>query len=541
MYKMLIADDDMLVRMDLRTLLDWKALNIELLEDAVDGKDTLKKIEISNPDLVILDIGMPQMSGIEVIKRLKENGFSGKTIILSCHDDFDNVKEAMRLGAADYVLKHLLKPEDFVAVVRKVIDLIEAANKEREEKTRLRQMSEQSVPALMGSFIRDLVNGNISEISDIENRLKQVGSGMKFKKFAVIIIEIDDAASLKDKFKQEQFNKFVVSLRTIIDGAIRNRSGCISGGIDEDKYCIIMNFDDSKSYLGISSEIYAICSSIQTNARDILKLNVSSGISKVFTDITSVRDCYGQARLALEGKFYLGKSRIIHFSEIENYNNKLDDSLMDFESDLYKMVTSGSSAIGKFIEDMFNVIKMRNIKTEHIRLLCFELLAITGRMIKDFKLGYDEVFGCEYIPYHHVMTLETIDEVRQWFVGVCTNIINENKSQNINRNMRPEIKKALEYIEKSYMKNISLQEIADYSNLSRTYFSQLFKQETNENFIDYLNRYRIEKAKLLLQNSDMKIYTVGRECGFDNYRYFSRIFKNICGVSPADYRTDKNS
>lgn len=541
MHKLLIADDDMLVRMDLRTLLDWKSLNIELLEDAVDGKDALQKASAANPDILILDVGMPQMDGIEVIKRLKEEGYNGKIVILSCHDDFENVKEAMRLGAFDYVLKHLLKPQDFVGVIKKAIEFVEAEARDREEKKRLVQMTEQSIPILAESFVRDLKSGSLLGISNIEKRLNQIGRNMKFEKYAIILIEIDAVAGIREKLNQEQFNKVAVSMRLIIDEAVKNRDGCITASIDDGKFCIIIDFGDSKSYLGISSEIYAISVSIQNNARNILNVSVSAGISKVFTDVTSVRDCFGQARLALDGKFYLGKGKIIHFSEIENFSNKLEGDFKDFENDLYALITSGSQEINKFIENMFKVIKERNVKSEHIRMLCFELLAAAGRMIKDLNLGYDGVFGREYIPYHCVMTLETLDEIQQWFTGVCVNIIKNNSTNRIAKNIRPEIKKAIEYIEKNYMKDISLQDIAVFSNLSRTYFSQLFKQETSENFVDYLNTYRIKKAKVLLHNSDKKVYEVGMECGFDNYRYFTKTFKEMCGVSPVDYRGGKTS
>ncbi len=105
MYRMLIADDDVLVRLDLKSIIDWEKKGIELTKDAANGVEALKRVEQFNPDIIILDLGMPLMNGLEVIRKLKDGKYRGKIIVLSCHDDFDSVKEALKMGASDYLFE----------------------------------------------------------------------------------------------------------------------------------------------------------------------------------------------------------------------------------------------------------------------------------------------------------------------------------------------------------------------------------------------------------------------------------------------------
>ncbi len=538
MYRVLIVDDDMLVRMDIRALIDWNRLETDLLDDAVNGIEALKIIERHSPEIIILDISMPLMSGLEVIARLKEIKYQGKIIVLSCHDDFDSVKEALKMGASDYLLKHLLKPEDLAESVKKAVHQLQIENRDRQEETRIRQLSKQSLSMLTDKFMKDLIYGSVKNANELVERLNQLNLKMVISKYAIILIEIDEMHSLKERYQEGHLEVISQSIRKIINEDIGNTNSCISGCIENGRYCVLMNFDNAQSYMGINSKVYEVCSRILTNVKNFLNISVSVGISKVFTDISCVHDGFSQARLALDGKLYLGKNRIIHFSEIENYNNKPENLFKDFEYEIYEAVTSGNANLHVHIEKVFSRIKDHYIKTEYIRLLSFEMLALVSRMAKDFGIGYEEVFGCEHLPYRYVLSLETINEIQSWFIRICENIIlitGRDKSAAA-REVRPEIKKALEYIEKNYMKDISLQEISDHSNLSRTYFCNLFKQEAGENFIEYLSKFRIEKAKILLKNPKMKIYEVGTACGFDNYRYFTKLFREMAGISPGEYR-----
>ncbi len=543
MFKILIADDDMTVRIFLRTLLDKKA-DIELLDDAADGIDTLEKAGKLKPDIIILDLGMPLMNGLEVILKLKEQNFQGKIIVLSCHDDFDHVKEALKTGASDYLLKHSLKYENLFSSIDKAIGELQREGLDRDEKRKLLQISEMSYPILRDEYMKDLLVGNITEKGAIDDRRSQLGIHMEFSKYVVMVIEIDDLYKLKARYSQQEITMLFKSIERIIGEVVNGRENRIYGCIGEGCYCIIGNFEKTMSYMHINNAVFEICDNIVTNINRFLNIGVSIGLSRICQDVAMINECYSQGKLALEGKLFIGKNKIIHFSEVENYNCKLGNFLKKYEHELYNAIIKNESGISECIGKIFSDLKTQNIKPEHIRSLSFELLTFCNKLIKEYHLGYETVFGCEYLPYELVLRLETLTDIQEWFICVYLRISRQISSieKPVNfENFRPEIKRALEYIENNFTSSITLQEISDYCNLSRIYFSQLFKKETGENYIDYLMKYRIKKAKWLLKNSQLKVYEIGLECGLGNYRYFTRLFKDITGVSPIEFRGHKEA
>ncbi len=543
-YKLLIVDDDLLVRLDLHTLIDWNAMGIDLIDDASNGIEAIDSIEANQPDIVILDLGMPLMNGLEVIAALIVKGFKGKIIVLSCHEDFENVKEAMQMGAIDYLRKHLFKKEELADSIRKAIDIIKNESVEKMERNKLVQLSEQNRKVIQRGFIRDLINGivNIGDWKTVGIKIKDMGVDIDFTKYVCIIIEIDDLYLLKEKYFQEQLKKLLSSFDSIIESMVKNWENCLEGGIREGEYCIFMNFQSNQSYMNANNIIYEYCTQILNNVVNYLNIQVSIGISKLFNDISSLQDSYSQARLALDGKLYLGKNRIIHFSEIESYTNTPKNQINKVEIDIIEAITNTNSDIGECVGQIFDDFRKQQVKTEYFRLFSFELLVLTSRILKEYNIGYESIFSYEYLPYHYVMHIETIDEIQLWFEDICIRISSEINKRGLlkNKNLNHEVSRSLEYIEMNYNRDISLQEIADYVNLSRTYFSNLFKKETGVGFVEYLIKYRIEKAKELLNDSCRKIYEVGEICGFSNYRYFARTFKRITNLSPGEYREKIN-
>lgn len=538
MLKAMIVDDNILERMNLRMLIDWSNMGIELLEDGVDGMDALEKIQQYHPDIVILDIGMPVINGIEVIGKLKEIEYTGKIIVLSCHDEFESVKEAMKMGAFDYVLKHLLKKDSFISVINEAVEDLKKGKAIGIDKKAVIDINKMNLPIQKEKLVKDLISGNIREKSQLENELSKVNIHMTFNRYAVLLVEIDDMFYVSEKYKSDELNRILMSVNQVLQEALSKRDNCLLGCVGEGKYCVVISFEKSMSYMNMNTIIFEICENILSNIRSYINLYVSIGISRIYEDVAIANDSYIEARLALEGKLYLGKNRIIHFTEIEKFNQKLENFLKSYEEEIIKSVSADSSNIIHCISRIFSDIKRKNVRSEYIRVLCFELLSLANVLIKENGLGYSDIFGCDSIPYNYVMKFETLDDIEGWFLKTCQ-IINRELNVKINSSamkIRPEIRKSLEFIERNFMKNITLKDISEYSGLSRTYFSQIFKSEMNETYTDYLGRYRIEKAKGLLKKADDKIYSVALACGFDTYRNFVRMFKELTGVSPHEYR-----
>jgi len=548
MFKAMIVDDDMLVRMDLRVLIDWNQFDVELMEDAADGEEAIEKIQLLNPDILILDIGMPKKNGLEVILTLREWNFKGKIIVLSCHDDFEIVKEALKKGAADYILKDVLTPSMLADSVSKVIDDLKKDMKEIDELTKIRQISEMSMTITRDELVKELMSGSIKDKSTLNLMLEQNNIRTEPMKFIVVLIDVDDLYLLKERYGERETETLMKSFRRMMEETLADGEASICGSTGEGRLCALVGFEQTENYRNVNNKIYEICEKILENSSKYLCINISIGISKVCEDLSGLELFYTQAEKALMGKSFLGKNKIIHILEVEHYNENIDGFIKHYENEIYETITTTGSKISVLVKNIFSVLRSKNIAFEYFRILKFELLDLLNKILRKYNISNNAIFMTDYLPYDHIMNLETIDEIEEWFCGACLRINDEINNQingeikgNSMFECRNEIKKALDYIENYYMKEISLQEISDNSNLSKTYFSQLFKQEIGKGFVEYLGEYRIEKARRMIENTDLKIYKISWDCGFNNYRYFAKLFKKITGKSPLEYKKLSNS
>ncbi|THF81624.1 response regulator transcription factor [Cohnella fermenti] len=538
MYKALIADDDILVRMDLRSMIDWHKLGIELTDDAANGEEAVRLARETQPDLLLLDIEMPLMNGLEVIQRLKEDRFDGKIVVLSCHDDFDIVKEALKNGASEYLLKHMLKPDNLIAVLQTAIGDLEELHASRNEQMLIRHLTERGKPALREELLKELFAGVWRDREQAAEAASKLDLRLGFARYVVAAIEIDDMYRLRSTFAKSELNGLLKSVLDVIDATLP-RTASIFGRVDEGVYGILVDYRPEESFMSVNNRIFETCETILDNIGKYLNIQASAGISRIGEGPAIADQLFMQAKLALEGKLYCGKSKVIHYSELDYDNGNPNLWLAEPENDRVRAILADTAKIDDYFNSIFSGLRLKPVKPVYIRQICLELLMFLNTVAKEYKLSYSEVFGFDYVPYDYVIGLETLEDIEGWFSAVCRRINGAfaTRISNVDpRHIRLEIRRAIEYIDKNYGKEISLQEIADHCHLSRTYFSQIFCLEMKESFSDYLSRYRIERAKYLLMETDLKIYEVGAACGLPNYRYFTKLFKDLTGVSPGKFK-----
>lgn len=541
-YKLLIVDDEYIVRMDLRLLVNWESLGIEILKDATNGLEALELVNKYSPDIIVLDLAMPQMDGIEVIKELKSKNFAGEIIVLSGCDEFETVKIALKLGIYDYILKDKINEENLFEILKDIIVSIEEKRKSRNFKIEEKELNDFGKSSLKREYLSELVKHNWIETNAIMEKLKKVGVECEFNKYVVIMIEIDRIFEIKEKMDEKKYFGILKVLNELIDDVIPKMETHLYFRISEESYCLIISFDN-KSFMRINSEIYSVCQNIQRNTTQYLEITVSAGISKVFSGISNIAEAYKQAETALRGKISMGENRIIHYSELQELNDYPKNTFIDFYKDILGLFYDRDESINKYIDKMFNDIKCLKIKSEDIQNICFEFLSVIGGFLRDNKIEISDIFESDHLPYHKIYRLQTVEEMKNWFAGICNKIKKtiEIRSENSQKGRRFEIEKAIDYLKSNYMNKIILKDLADNVNLSKTYLCHLFKQETGETFIDYLNNIRIDAAKRKIKENNSKIYEVGMECGFENYRYFSKVFKEKVNLTPTEYRDSETA
>lgn len=541
MYKVLIVDDEIMVRRYLRSIISWTELGFELIDDAMDGKDALDKIELYDPDIVILDLTMPVMSGIELLNNFSLRNMRCKVIVLSCHDDYDNVINAMKNGAVDFLLKHRMKEADLINVLNKVVARLEKENSELREMTLLKKSAGISKHVIRKNFLDDMIKGQLSKPEDIGIYFGELIPGFSFKSTVTCAIGVDNLKGLRATLRQSLSDKVITPLQSYLYKVENERKTFVCAGDDNGSYYVIGCYEPKMSYLEVNKDVYDILSGIMAYAKDELRISVTVGVSDICQEVSRIPEFINHAQYAFDCSFYKGKGRIIHYADMQKCDHKPLKSLKEYEKLLYDAIISKPENILDVLNTIYSEIERENASLDFVKDFNVDIISLIKKLLNEFSINSEEVYGNNCFPYKYVNTFETINELKVWLSEIIKRIAEIISQRNEKNKQKEIIKKAIRYIEENYINDITLDDMAGYVNLSKAYFSSFFKKETNENLIEYINRFRIEKARELLENTSLKVYNIALEVGIDNYRYFTKKFKEITGLTPVEYKNLKKS
>lgn len=539
MYKVLIVDDDVNIRRELNKILYGGTSGFQVAGEAGNGRDALKKVISLNPDIVLLDIEMPVMDGLQTLTSIKEKELNCKVIVLSFHDDFDNVKTAMSIGATEYLLKQKLDPKEILRVLTKAAEEIENEIGEKNEICSLKNLANISMKAIRMNLVNDLVKGSISDVRIVQRQMDMIKSDLPLESMVVCCLQVDDFQRASEVYPMWNKELLAFSVDNILDEITQKSGISLYGRADEKNHFIVCCFSKQTSYLKINHLLFEMLTEIVQNLNKFLNVQVTIGVSTVFNDIQKTSFFCKQAICAANYKFFKGKGRIIHHSEVEKYNNFIsnEDRKMYLQK-ISSCIVQNNLDAEKILDSIYNELETANVGLDVIKDFNIEIISAITRQLRELNIE-DEVFGTNIFPYEYIYNLETREDLVTW-LGSALNCVREILNVRVApKNYRIEIKKAIEYIETNYIKEINVEDVANHININKVYFSQIFKRETGENFTDFLTRIRMEKAKQLITATDNKIYDVAMEVGIGNYRYFTKLFKDTTGLTPMEYRKIK--
>lgn len=533
MYKVMIVDDEYYVRMDIRTMIDWEKRGFQLTEDAIDGNDALVKIGKYRPDIVLLDIGMPGMNGITLLSRLKDEAFTGKIMILSCHEDFEYAKDALRLGAQDYLLKHQLEPEMLEKALMGLIDKLEGDRQQNEQMIRLKSIAVQELHMQRSHFLHQLMQGSYTTNQQaLTERMEQLELQFSVKHTVIIIVKVHVNAQGKS-----QFEHVTAQIADKINLGILNVTIGYCYAMEDGMLHMLLGFESVPSFLYLNNLLYDLTNRVLHFIQISFGFGSSIGVSNHCSSLQNIADYYNQAIAAIGRIYFLGKNRIIHYSEVSDYDNKPFKGFKEYEGMLLQAQTD-TNRITEVIEETYKEILAQKVSLEDARTFSFEFISFIKKQQRDHGIMEQDLFNEGQSPYEAVISMETAIEVKSYLIGVMVRL-SELLQISSGSNYRPEISKAISYMKENYAENLSLEIVASSVNMSSAYFSSLFKRETNENFVSFLQKIRLEKAKTLLRMTNNKVNDIASQVGIDNYHYFCRTFKQLTGITPIQYRSER--
>lgn len=506
--KLLIADDEENIRNGLKCIINWNELGFKFCGEASNGKDAVSQIIDLHPDLVILDIKMPGLTGIEVISQIKEyctqnNKKSPEFLILSGFSDFEYAQKTLNLGAKGYILK----PVDEDELQEKVLSIKESIL----EKQKLNEVSKQSLEYYLTIFCQSLIKNPRTQLNTELLSLKFL-ENYQDSIYRCVIINLDD-------FNDSDIEKLTATIDT-----------CFS-------FFTIVKFIQGNTYI------------------IIIKSNNSSAINNCIERIAKSKNgptyiCAGDSMKGLNGIYFSYKSateltkHLFFFSDVPFIESEslIQEKLVKYDPEqlINKLIfcietydKTQITNINQTLKDYFYDVNKTESEIKN------QMIYILVELNKKITAKYPErdiSDGKTFDVVHKIMDLSSFNDAFDFFETIINNYI-ENFNFNTSDSL---IIKLISYIKTNYAQDLKLENLGDMFNCNSAYLGKKFKKYTGVQFNTYLDNIRIEQAKEKLLNTDLKIYQISKLVGYTNTDYFFMKFKKNTGITPKEFKNQVN-
>lgn len=519
MYKLLLVDDEE----DVRDEVDWPSFGFEAPYKAENGIEAQELIEKWVPDVVVTDIKMPFMDGLQLSTWIREHYPMIKIIILTGFDEFDYAQQAVKLHVNEYVLKPF-SAQELMDVLVKVKCQLDEEIAQKENVQILQEHYRKSLPILRETFLASLISGKLSKTMIREKSLNY-NIDLNGSSFICFVISMDSPG---DELKQFA----ILNIAEEMMG--RHQQGIVFMHHD---YVICLTMDPSAHRDEVMNKTIAILGEIRHNVERYLKITITIGVGSICYDAADVQYSYEGAISALDYRLILGGNRVICIDDVERrFVDKLRFDELKEHALIRSLKIGTIQEIHEMIDQLFDEITVANVSVQDFQLYLLEMLTTVLKVSKDANVDFDAVFGTGFQFIENRSKFTNLQEAKSWFIGICTRIINRitNERQYSYKNL---VEQAKQYVHDHFQEtDISINKVCSHLHISSGYLSSIFKKETKTTFVSYLLQIRMETAKQLLRTTDLRSFEIAEKVGFSDPNYFSFCFRKHCGISPKDYK-----
>lgn len=520
MYRILIVDDEPLARMGVKTLVNNCGLNVEVVDTAQNGKEAIPLIEKLSPDIIITDIRMPIMTGLELLKYVDKN-FSNKPnfIILTSYQEFEYARCALKYEACDYLIKVELTKEILSETLNKIIEKIK----------KYKNLSHSEVSNVLTSrFYFNLLNYGYRTEEEIINTAKNLGENIQYSSYITIIGNLEDIPN--HNLNQEGFYSFYINIMDIIKTAISMYSKCIVNAYNHKAIAIIMmveNREDNRQ----------MCRNALKKANELCRqyFNITATflVGTTTDNLMDLSNSFSALKSLMDNNYQ--EESIIFYSDTVIMSHKKANTEMNLSNVSSKLIQSFEhNDTDLFINTIATV--QTQIKTLDFDSSINYISCVIHVIIHFFNNGekiLGNLFSDQTRSYQILYSYKTKRELVEYLLRIKEHISNIMAEQ-MNNNKYKAVINAKVYINDNINNKLTLNEVADAIGISQNYLCSLFKTYSKLGFNDYVSSQKVKKAHVLLAKGNLKVYEVSDMLGFDNPQYFSKVYKKHIGYSPTE-------
>jgi two-component system response regulator YesN len=534
MYSLLVVDDEKIIRTGIINEIKTSFSLIDDIWEAEDGDQALEIVAKERPDIIITDINMPKLNGLDFIKSAKDINEYSRIIIISGYDEFEYAQKALKLGVEEYILKPIDK-QQLKEIIIKSIEVIEKQNRFFYDIERLKFIVQESLPAARERFFNNLVSG-VLQREDVTGKVDYLNIDISGSSYC--------AGILKFSIEGGEVNKEDLLLGTL------NGIKAEVFGEDITAYFFFVNIDEigmifaakhaeiSKTFLAINTGLGRMIYLLKKQF--IINLKVALG--GCYDEMDKIAKSYKEAGQAIDYSLLNNSQNIINYADIgdkETFNFKRPTEI---ESSII-LNTKGCNAskVNICIDELFKYYEsQKNISASAIKKQVFELIINLSKEVENMVENINgNTENIEIKTYEKILKADRLEQLLDSVKATAADCIDKINKTYHNKNISI-IKKVIGLVASGYNDSeFSLEDVAGKLYISPNYLRQLFKQQTGKSFVEYLTILRMEKAASFLEDKLLKVQEVAEKVGFNDYRYFAACFKKHFKMTPSEYREAK--
>ena len=525
MYRILIADDEGIMVESLKTIISRQFSDCEI-ETAKTGRTAIEQAELFKPDIVLMDIQMPGLNGIEAMKEIRTFNSTALFYVLSAYDKFEYAKEAISMGVERYLMKPVTK-STVIEIITEAIGKVDQLRRKRMEQIQTQEKLETIIPVVENGFVSAMLLQDDWQEAGYYKQLLDIPEDYAYVMLFKFGTNMGDGRIGSSVGLSVKVQGLMAEFRAVVKSFLR----CIIGQLSADKVVVVIPCAGSVIDYDERVRIIETAESIADRLEMRLHVNFRAGIGRV-RELSLLKASYLEATQALRE----GDERVVHAGDIISRGEYEGDFPADTEKAMFRMLGRGDEEEMKQQANQFFDWMVRRYpgSRDNIRLKVLEfVLAAEKDAFQEGAVNYGFEFRENYLT--EVMAIEDYELLRDWFLDKMTKACESIRNRRNNQS-ETVVSKARTFIQENYCKDISLDDVSREVNVSPYYFSKLFKEEAGENFIEYLTRLRMEKARQMLAQTTASIKEISMSVGYTDPNYFSRIFKKQTEMTPREYR-----
>ena len=522
LYRVLLVDDEEDIREGISRKMDWLGLGFSLVGEAANGQDALELAESLRPDVILTDIKMPFMDGLELCRILTDRLPAARFVVFSGFDAFEYAKQAIQMNVVEYILKPI-NADELSNVLRRLKDQLDRERAERRNVELLRSRYMENLPILRELFYANLLDGHIEPGTERE-RAARLDIDLQGEEWAVGLAYI--GSDRRDALSTLSVQKLLEESLT----ADRCRLTLYN-----DWVAVIVSLTESFTIYDLIRVLDRVC----TLAASYLSLTLTVGVGAPCKELSGMARSAAEARTALEYRSMVGRGQVIYIGDLEPDGGQVLTFEEADERTLTAAVRLGSEQeVRDAAAALAGKIREANPSAGQYNLFLMELVTHLMKMTRRSGVGVEEVFGTGFSLPIQDSALPSLEELEDWcaerYLRLRT-LIRRRQTDSAGQT----VETAKEYIRQHYAESdLSVEKLCAYLHLSSTYFSTLFKRETGTSFTAYVTTVRMEAAAEAIRGTEEKTYLIAQRCGYEDPNYFSYVFKRHFGVTPTKYRSE---